>query len=99
MSEWDDGFRAGWRARDLYGDELLFGQDPLRPAPRSSPHRRAAAMALATRGKGKRKASAYNKRYGAAFKRLAPKYKTKAGKWKKDGFKRCAAAARKAAKK
>lgn len=49
--------------------------------------------------KEKRKASAYSKRYGAAFKRLAPKYKTKAGKWKKDGFKRCAAAARKEAKK
>lgn len=49
--------------------------------------------------KAKRNASAYSKRYGAAFKRLAPKYKTKAGKWKKDGFKRCAAAARKEAKK
>ena len=49
--------------------------------------------------KKKRKASAYQKKYGAAFKKLAPKYKTKAGKWKKDGFKRCAAAARKAAKK
>ena len=49
--------------------------------------------------KTKRKVSGYQKRYGAAFKKLAPKYKTKAGKWKKDGFKRCAAAARKAAKK
>ena len=49
--------------------------------------------------KKKRKVSSYQKKYGAAFKRLAPKYKTKAGKWKKDGFKRCAAAARKAAKK
>ena len=47
----------------------------------------------------KRKVSAYQKRYGAAFKKLAPKYKTKAGKWKKDGFKRCAAAARRMAKK
>jgi len=49
--------------------------------------------------KKKRKVSGYQKRYGSAFKKLAPKYKTKAGKWKKDGFKRCAAAARKAAKK
>jgi len=48
--------------------------------------------------KKKRQPSAYQKRYGAAFKKLASKYKTKAGKWKKDGFKRCAAAARKAAK-
>tara|TARA_Y100000114_G_C11757186_1_gene327520 strand:- start:530 stop:775 length:246 start_codon:yes stop_codon:yes gene_type:complete len=49
--------------------------------------------------KKKRKVSAYQKRYGKAFKKLAPKYKTKAGKWKKDGFKRCAAAARRSAKK
>lgn len=47
----------------------------------------------------KRKVSAYQKKYGSAFRKLAPKYKTKAGKWKKDGFKRCAAAARRAAKK
>ena len=49
--------------------------------------------------KKKRKVSSYQKKYGAAFKKLAPKYKTKAGKWKKDGFKRCAEAARKVAKK
>ena len=48
--------------------------------------------------KVKRKASAYQKRYGREFKKLASKYKTKAGRWKKDGFKRCAAAARRAAK-
>ena len=53
----------------------------------------------AERPKPKRIVSAYQKRYGAAFKKLAPKYKTKAGKWKKDGFKRCAAAARRMAKK
>lgn len=47
----------------------------------------------------KRAASAYSKRYGAAFKKLAPKYKKKNGQWKKDGFKRCAAAARRMAKK
>ena len=46
-----------------------------------------------------RKASAAQKAYGRHFKRLAPKYKKKSGGWKKDGFKRCAAAARKAAKK
>jgi hypothetical protein len=49
--------------------------------------------------KKKRKSSAYNKRYSKAFKKLAPKYKKKNGSWKKDGFKRCAAAARKEAKK
>lgn len=47
----------------------------------------------------KRKVSAYNKRYSKAFKKLAPKYKKKNGSWKKDGFKKCSAAARKEAKK
>ena len=48
--------------------------------------------------KPKRTASAYSLRYGRAFKKLAPKYKKKNGQWKKDGFKRCGAAARKEAK-
>ena len=48
--------------------------------------------------KATRKPSAYNKRYAAAFKKVAHRYKTKGGKWKKDGFKRAAAAARKLAK-
>ena len=34
--------------------------------------------------------------YAKAFKRLAPKYKLKNGKWKKDGFKNCVRAAHKA---
>tara|TARA_Y100000296_G_scaffold80722_1_gene106725 strand:+ start:958 stop:1209 length:252 start_codon:yes stop_codon:yes gene_type:complete len=48
--------------------------------------------------KPKRKVSDYHKRYGRAFKKLEPKYKLKNGKWGKNGFKRCAAAARKEAK-
>lgn len=48
--------------------------------------------------KKRRKASSYNRKYGAAFKRLAPKYKKKGGGWKKDGFQRCSAAARRAVK-
>jgi uncharacterized protein YoxC len=48
--------------------------------------------------KVKRKASAYAKRYGREFKRLAPKYKLKSGGWKKGGFKACQKAAHKAAK-
>ena len=35
--------------------------------------------------------------YAKAFKRLAPKYKLKNGKWKKDGFKNCVRAAHRAA--
>jgi hypothetical protein len=46
-----------------------------------------------------RKASAYSKRYGAAFKRLQKRYKTKGGAWRKGGFKACQKAAHKAAKK
>ena len=34
----------------------------------------------------KRAKSAYNRRYKAAFKKIAPKYKLKSGKWKKGGF-------------
>lgn len=49
--------------------------------------------------KKKRKPSAYNKRYGKCFKKLAPKYKKKNGSWKKDGFARCSKAARRCAKK
>lgn len=49
--------------------------------------------------KKKRRKSAYSRRYSQAFKKLAPKYKKKSGGWKKDGFRKCAAAARKVAKK
>lgn len=46
-----------------------------------------------------RKASAYSKRYGAAFKRIAPKNKKKGGGWKQGGFMRTQKAAHKAARK
>lgn len=45
----------------------------------------------------KKKASAYNRKYKAAFKRVAPKYKLKNGKWRKGGFKAAVRAAHKAA--
>ena len=47
----------------------------------------------------KRKASAYNKRYAKAFKKCMAKHKKKNGQWKKNGFKKCAAEARRMAKK
>lgn len=47
----------------------------------------------------KKRASAYNRKYKAAFKKLAPKYKLKSGKWKKNGFKSAVRAAHKAVKK
>jgi len=49
--------------------------------------------------KKKRRATAASKRYGKAFKKIQHKYKKKNGSWKKDGFKRCAAAARRMSKK
>ena len=51
--------------------------------------------ALVSPKKKKRKVtqSPYKKAYSAAFKKIAPKNKTKKGKWKKDGFKRTQKAA------
>ena len=40
-------------------------------------------------GRGaKRKVSAYNRKYKAAFKKVAPRYKLKNGKWSAGGFKK-----------
>ncbi len=47
----------------------------------------------------KRKKSKYHSAYGKHFKAIQSKYKLKNGKWKKDGFKRCARAARALARK
>ena len=46
----------------------------------------------------KRKASAYNRKYSKAFGQVKNRYMKKNGGWKKDGFKRAAAAARKLCK-
>jgi hypothetical protein len=55
----------------------------------------AAAPIVAT--KVKRKASAYNRKYKAAFRKIAPRYKLKSGKWKAGGFKRAVKEAHKMA--
>lgn len=47
--------------------------------------------------KTKKKVSAYNRKYKAAFKSVSPKYKLKNGKWKKGGFKAAVRAAHKKA--
>lgn len=49
--------------------------------------------------KTKRKPSAYNRRYAAALKKIQHKHKTKAGSWKKDGYKKAVKEAHKLAKK
>ncbi len=46
----------------------------------------------------KRKASAYSKRYGKAFDKIAKDFKKKNGEWKKNGFKNAVNAAHKLAK-
>jgi hypothetical protein len=53
--------------------------------------------AMMEKTKRKRKVTAYQKKYKAAFKSIAPKYKLKNGKWKKGGFKAAVKAAHKKA--
>ncbi|AXH74119.1 MAG: hypothetical protein [Caudoviricetes sp.] len=48
--------------------------------------------------KRKRKKSAYNRKYAAAFKKVQSKYKKKSGGWKKNGFKLAQRAAHKLCK-
>jgi hypothetical protein len=48
--------------------------------------------------KVKRKASEYSKRYGKSFKKISNRYKLKSGAWKKNGFRLCAAEARRMAR-
>jgi hypothetical protein len=47
--------------------------------------------------KKKKRVSAYNRKYKAAFKKVAPRYKLKNGKWKAGGFKRAVREAHKLA--
>jgi hypothetical protein len=47
----------------------------------------------------RRKTSAYNRRYKAAFKKVSGKFKLKNGKWKSNGFRSAVRAAHKVAKK
>jgi len=93
-TEWERGFSAGWNGcMDRFGPH----EEDITETEETFWREDARTMAK-PRTKKKRKASAYSKRYGKAFKKLAPKYKKKNGSWKKDGFKRCGAAARKLAK-
>lgn len=47
----------------------------------------------------KKKSSAYQKRYKANFRKIAPKFKLKSGKWKKNGFRAAVRMAHKMSKK
>lgn len=87
MGAWEDGFASGYEAGLKNATSITLSTHPVgkRLVPKKKPRK-----AL--------KSGGYHSRYGKAFRRLAPKYKKKSGGWKKDGFKRCAAAARKEAK-
>ena len=58
-----------------------------------------AMNAPAAAEKPKKKITAYQRRYKAAFKKLEKRYKLKSGKWKKGGFKAAVKAAHAQAKK
>lgn len=47
----------------------------------------------------KKKSSAYSRRYKANFRKIAPRFKLKSGKWKKNGFKSAVKLAHKMSKK
>jgi len=47
----------------------------------------------------KKRSSAYSRRYKANFRKVAPQYKLKNGKWKKNGFKSAVKLAHKMSKK
>ena len=80
--EWERGYSAGYRAAHRTDVRDITSE---RGDSRPSP-------------KPKRKASPANKKYGAAFRKVSPRFKTKSGKWKKNGFKNAVKAAHKLAK-
>lgn len=49
----------------------------------------AEALESTSKPKPKKKKTARQRAYSKNFKKIAPRYKNKNGKWKKDGFKRC----------
>jgi len=84
-ADWEAGYSAGYRAAHRTDvRDITSDRGETAPTPKK---------------KAPRKVSAYGKRYGREFRRVAPKYKTKSGAWKKDGFKRAQAAAHKATRK
>ena len=54
---------------------------------------------LAVERKAKRKSSKYSRTYKKEFRKVAPRFKMKNGKWKKDGFKAAVRAAHRATRK
>lgn len=88
--------RVACRTCDLIQGLLMAKGVPAPIAASTGPLIEAAETAVIR--KVKRKASAYSKRYGRAFKKISSRYKLKSGAWKKNGFKLCAAEARRIAR-
>ena len=97
MPDYRTGFRDGYNAarEDLMG---AFGRSYLPVSMEEPMLRSEAPMPANAPVAKKRRPSAYNRRYKAAFKKHAKKYKTKAGKWMKNGFKKAVKAAHAEAK-
>ena len=81
--DWERGYAAGWRAAQ---------RDDIRDISRDMGESRPSP-------KKKRKVSAYNLKYSAAFRKLEGKYKKKNGSWREGGYKACVKAAHKLARK
>ena len=80
------GFRDGWIAGSQHGKDFTTKLTEVK------------ARRTKASPKPKRKASAYSKRYGAAFRKVAKKFKKKNGSWKTNGFKNAQKAAHKLAR-
>tara|TARA_R110002110_G_scaffold282019_1_gene496504 strand:- start:137 stop:400 length:264 start_codon:yes stop_codon:yes gene_type:complete len=85
-ADWERGYAAGYTAAHRTDvRDITTDRGMATPVPKAK--------------KPKRKASAYSKRYGKMFQRVAPKYKLKNGSWAKNGFLRAQKEAHKLAKK
>ena len=81
--EWERGYSAGYRAAHRTDVRDITVER---------------GTASPSKPRKKRKASAYSKRYGAAFRKVAKRFKKKNGSWKTNGFKNAQKAAHKLAR-
>ena len=74
-------------------DEYLALLGGITDAPDTMPHAATESMPK------KKRSSSYQRRYKANFKKIAPQFKMKSGKWKKNGFRSAVKLAHKMSKK
>ena len=82
-ADWERGYAAGYAAAHRTDVRDITEDRGESPAAAKKP----------------RKPSAYGKRYGIEFRKVAPKYKTKSGGWRKDGYRAAVRAAHAATRK